>query len=516
DGDPRRDLLPSGAETRRQRADCRSREGMTAHDDRQLVAGCLLGSFIGTEAPPWLLDLVRDGLGGVLLFAQNVIDDAQVADLCQRLHETRGDLLIAIDEEGGDVTRLDAARGSDTPSPAAFGFVDDVGLTGDAYADLGSRINRLGIDVTLAPCADINSNPRNPIIGVRSFGSTADLVARHVVAAVDGFHRGGVSVAVKHFPGHGDTTADTHHHTATLRASMAELTERELVPFRAAVDAAVDALLTAHVIAEAVDEAPASLSRPWTDLLRGSMGFDGVIITDALDMDAVARGRGVAGVGDAAVDALRAGADLLCLGSNFDAAMTNVVIDHIVAALEGGQLERTELEHSRKRIAGLRPSLRPAPTPSAGAARLVADAAVCVDGPLPAGPYTVLECRPPGNMACFNVSWGVADMLRDSGWPVALVSAADPIDATVAAELAAAGDLPVLVVVRDAGTHKWQSQVIEAAANSRPTSVVAVEFGWPSADRIDGVAYVVTHGAARSSALAVLDRLGLPLDVRES
>jgi hypothetical protein len=112
-------------------------------------------------------------------------------------------------------------------------------------------------------------------------------------------------------------------------------------------------------------------------------------------------------------------------------------------------------------------------------------------------------------MACFNVRWGLADLLRERGWPVALLTSADPLAATCAAELEAAGDMPVLVVVRDVGTHKWQSEVIEAAAAARPGSVVVVEFGWPGADRVDGVVYVVTHGAARSSAVAVLDRLGL-------
>jgi len=150
---------------------------------------------------------------------------------------------------------------------------------------------------------------------------------------------GGVAVAAKHFPGHGDTTADTHHHMARVTASMAELSERELVPFAAAIDASVDAILTAHVVADALDTEPASLSARWSEHLRG-MGFDGVIITDALDMDAVARGRGVDGVADAAVLALRAGADLLCLGSNFDAAMTNAVIGLVVAGIDHGQLDR--------------------------------------------------------------------------------------------------------------------------------------------------------------------------------
>jgi len=488
---------------------------MNRTEDRRLAAGCLMGSYADTQVPRWLLDLVRDGLGGVLLFAKNVVDDEQLAAACRRLREARADVVIAIDEECGDVTRLDAGRGSDTPSPAAFGYVDDTALTADAHAALGARIHGIGIDLTLAPCADINSNALNPIIGVRSFGSTADLVARHVVAAIDGFHRGGVAVAAKHFPGHGDTTSDTHHHTARVAGTIAELAERELVPFAAAIDAGADAILTAHVVAAALDDAPTSLSARWNDHLRG-MGFDGVIITDALDMDAVADGQGVAGVADAAVQALRAGADLLCLGSNFDAAMTKLVIDRVVAGLKDGHLDRTLLEHSRKRIVALHPSPRAAVATSNDAARRAADAAITIDGPLPIGPYTVLECRPPGNMACFNVAWGLADTLRERGWRVAFLTAADPIDAICTAELDAAGDMPVLVVVRDVGTHPWQTKVIAAAAQARPHAVVAVEFGWPSADRVDGVVYIVTHGAARSSALAVLDRLGLPRDLRES
>ncbi|MDP9465434.1 MAG: hypothetical protein M3P52_12470, partial [Actinomycetota bacterium] len=504
-----------------QRSDSRGGEGMNATDDRRLAAACLLGSFVGTQAPPWMLRAVRDGLGGVLLFAQNVVDDVQVAELCEQLRESRADVVIAIDEEGGDVTRLDAARGSDTPCPAAFGFVDDVRLTAEAYETLGRRVRGLGIDLTLAPCADINSNPRNPIIGVRSFGTTPDGVSRHVVAAVEGLHRGGVSVSAKHFPGHGDTSADTHLGPARLTATMATLNGRELAPFAASIDAGVDAILTAHLVADAVDVAPVSLSASWIEHLRGAMEFDGVIITDALDMDAVAEGRGTAGVADAAVRALRAGADFLCLGSNFDDSMTNTVIDLVVAALDDGRLERTRLERSRERIVTLR---RPAPSPIASpptgsdalAAQLVAERAIVIDGALPAGPFAVLECRPPGSMACFNVCWGIAEQLGERGWPAALVTESDPIEPACADLLDAAGEMPVLIVVRDACVHHWQTAVIDAVVGARPNSVVVVEFGWPSVRPTGCAAYVVTHGAARSSAQAAIDRLVVPTLVAPS
>jgi beta-N-acetylhexosaminidase len=484
---------------------------MSAGDDRRLAAACMLGSFAGTEVPPWMLRAVRDGLGGVLLFAQNVIDDVQAKDLCDQLRDARADIVIAIDEEGGDVTRLDAASGSDTPSPAAFGNVDDVLLTADAYAALGRRVSAVGIDMTLAPCADINSNQRNPIIGVRSFGVTADRVARHVVAAIDGFQAGGISVCAKHFPGHGDTSADTHLGPARVSATMTTLTERELVPFAAAIDAGVDAILTAHLIADAVDHVPVSVSALWTEHLRTVMGFDGAIITDALDMDAVAEGRGTAGVADAAVRALVAGADFLCLGSNFDDAMTATVIDRVASALGDADIKRDWLERSCERIALLRrsaPTRTTSDTSDAGAAaRLVAQRAIVIDGELPSGPFAVVECRPPGSMACFNVTWGIADALRALGWPTTTITASDPLASLSTAVLEMAREMPILVVVRDTCVHPWQAAVIDVLVAARPGSVVVVELGWPS-DRPSGLAaFVRTHGAARSSTKAVIDLL---------
>ena len=167
-------------------------------------------------------------------------------------------------------------------------------------------------------------------------------------------------------------------------------------------------MLTAHVVASAIDAEPVSLSRQWTEYLRGPMGFDGVIITDALDMDAVAEGRGTDGVADAAVRALRAGADLLCLGSNFDESMTDAVIDRVVAALDDAELKPAELERSVERIAALRRPSSPLATthPEAGmrAAQRVAQGAIDVAGRLPAGPFAVLEC---GRVAAclLHVTW---------------------------------------------------------------------------------------------------------------
>lgn len=495
---------------------------MSAVDDsdRRLASACLLGSFDGTEVPAWLLDRVRNGLGGVLLFAQNVAGDEQVAASCEQLRCARSDVLIAIDEEGGDVTRLDAAWGSDVPTPAAFGAVDDVALTHAAYAALGRRVRSLGIDLTLAPCADINSNPLNPIIGLRSFGTEPHHVASHVTAAITGFRAGGIAVCAKHYPGHGDTSADTHLGAARISVPMAALAERELVPFAAAIDAGTDAVLTAHIVVDAFDTEPVSISRRWTGHLRTESGFSGTIVTDALDMDAVAMGRGIDGVADAAVRALAAGADLLCLGSNFDAAMTDQVIDVVTAALVDGRLDRASLWRSVERIVTLRRPVADAVREigeidgadgerSPSAASMVAARAVSVDGVLPTGPFVVLECRPQLSSACFNVTWGVAAALGDLGWPTHTITEHDAIAVACAPVLreAAFGSMPVLVVVRDAGVHPWQADVIVHIARSLDVPIVVVEMGWPGAPPSDAgqVVSVVTYGAARCSATALVE-----------
>jgi beta-N-acetylhexosaminidase len=485
----------------------RSATGSAA--DRALASGCLMGSFVGTVAPEWLLASIREGLGGVLLFAQNVVDDDQVAALCARLRLARSGVVIAIDEEGGDVTRLDALTGSATPCPAAFGHVDDTDATREAYAALGRRVGGLDIDLTLAPCADINSNPLNPIIGVRSFGSASGDAARHVAAAVAGFRAGGVAVCAKHFPGHGDTHEDTHVGPARIEAPMATLTTRELPPFAAAIDAGVDAILTAHLVAAALDDEPVSLSAPWTEFLRTTMGFDGVIITDALDMDGVAQGRGIDGVADAAVRALVAGADLLCLGSNFDAAMTDTVVDAVVGAMADGRIDRDRLTASHARIGALHGIRRVPPMPASlvtDVAERVARSAVVVTGELSPGPFAVLECRPRLSMASFNVAWGIVELADELGWMTRTVAETDPRGAVCDAFVLDAADRTLVIAVRDASVHRWQGEVIDRCVAARPDAVV-IEFGWPPPTSPTCGTYVLTHGAARVSAQAVIDRL---------
>ena len=160
--------------------------------------------------PDWVRRRLADGLGGVVLYAWNVESREQLRALTAELRSEREDLVVAIDEEGGDVTRLEAATGSSYPGNAALGVVDDVELTERVAASLGAELADAGVNLDFAPVADVNTNPQNPVIGIRSFGSDAELVARHVAAFVRGLQRAGVAACAKHFPGHGDTSVDSH------------------------------------------------------------------------------------------------------------------------------------------------------------------------------------------------------------------------------------------------------------------------------------------------------------------
>ncbi len=182
---------------------------------RRLARTVLLPGFRGTSAPAWLRREVEDGLGGVCLFAPNVQDGrghGDVAALTWELHGLRNDLVVASDEEGGEVTRLQVAHGSPYPTAAALGAVDDVAATTAVNAAIGRLCRDHGVDLALAPDVDVNADPDNPVIGLRSFGADPQLVARHAAAAVEGIQSAGVAACAKHFPGHGDTTP-----TATSR-----------------------------------------------------------------------------------------------------------------------------------------------------------------------------------------------------------------------------------------------------------------------------------------------------------
>ncbi|CAM5291347.1 Beta-hexosaminidase [Streptomyces glaucescens] len=199
--------------------------------------------FTGTTAPDWLLRRLGEGLASVGLFGRNISSPEQLAALTAQLRAERDDVLVAIDEEGGDVTRLEVGTGSSFPGNHALGAVDDVELTREVARELGRRLAACGVNFNWAPSADVNSNPGNPVIGVRSFGADPDLVARHTAAYVTGLQSAGVAACTKHFPGHGDTAVDSHHALPRIDVDPVVLGDRELAPFRAAIAAGTRAVI---------------------------------------------------------------------------------------------------------------------------------------------------------------------------------------------------------------------------------------------------------------------------------
>src|SRR3954471_23564163 len=247
---------------------------MTGHRSdhlRRLADAVLQPGFVGTAPPAWLRRRLADGLGGVALFSRNIVDPAQVAALTAGLRTDHPDVVIAVDEEAGDVTRLESRTGSSRPGNLALGAVDDPELTEAVARDLGHELAAIGVTLNYAPDADVNSNADNPVIGVRSFGSDPALVARHTAAWVRGLQAAGVAACAKHFPGHGNTNVDSHHAAPMIEASRAELSAVELAPFRAAIAGGVQAIMSAHLFVPAIDpDLPATLSRRvLTDLGRG-------------------------------------------------------------------------------------------------------------------------------------------------------------------------------------------------------------------------------------------------------
>ncbi|NUS66458.1 MAG: glycoside hydrolase family 3 protein, partial [Saccharothrix sp.] len=226
----------------------------------RLASGVLLPGFHGTAAPDWLLERVADGLGGVVLFGRNVVDDAQVTALNAQLRGARADVVIGIDEEGGDVTRLDAGRGSEVPGNHALGAADDPGLTRAVAASIGARLAACGVSLNLAPSADLVLTLDDPVIGVRSFGSDPVAAGGHVAAFVEGMQAVGVAACAKHFPGHGASTVDSHAALPVLPRTPEELAAVEFVPFRAAVRAGVRSIMTGHLVVPEWGPAPATLN----------------------------------------------------------------------------------------------------------------------------------------------------------------------------------------------------------------------------------------------------------------
>ena len=456
---------------------------MTGAELERAAAGCLLPGFEGLEPPEWLRTWLARGLGGVCLFSRNVRDPGQLATLTAALREERDDVVVSVDEEGGDVTRLELASGSSYPGAWALGVVDDVSLTERVGAAIAADLARAGVTLNFAPVADVNTNPDNPVIGIRSFGGDAELVARHVAAFVRGHQGAGVAACAKHFPGHGDTREDSHHELPTIEPDAAAF-EEALLPFRAAVEAGVRAVMTAHIRVPALDDAPATLSRALLDgLLRGELGFEGAIVTDALEMRAVSA---TVGVEEGAVRSLTAGGDALLLGHDLGEESVAGVVAAVVAAVRDGRLSEERVAEAAARVAVLGCAADVASESDRAVGREAADRALFVDGAVRlAGAQLVVVLAPEPGVAAGPARHDLGDVLPD----------AETVTLTGANGLPDVRGRQVVIVLRDAHRHEWQRAVAERLLADADGAVV-VETGIPLW-RPDAPGYLATHGAGR-------------------
>lgn len=442
---------------------------------RRLALSCTLLGYVGPTPPPWLLGALADGLGGVVLFGSNLGDGTGVAELTGRLRAAAGrEIVIALDEEGGDVTRLDTVRGSSSPGAAALGRLGDTAVTERLHAGIGARLAAAGVTLDLAPVADVNLDPLNPVIGLRSFGADPAAVAEQVAAAVGGLQRGGIAACLKHFPGHGATRADSHHESAVLDRSAAELAAVELPPFRAGIAAGARAVMIGHLLVPALDPERIATVSPAivTGLLRGELGFDGTVVSDALEMTALA---GSLGMVEGFVQALIAGVDALETGARDYPDLVEAIPLAVQQALRSGRLAEARLAEAAERTARLA-ALRPS---SGIDATVPGVAARCLEviGQLPVlHRPLVVECRTRPGMASGELPWSLADELAGVLDGVDGLRVDGPVEATELLRLADGRSLVLLV--RDPDRETWQRGLIEVAAGQ--PGAVLVDAGWPA------------------------------------
>ncbi len=482
---------------------------MTVAADLAALARGVIGvGFTGDGVPAAPLDALRAfAPGALILFARNVGAPDELRALIAALREGASPSpLILVDQEGGRVERIREGVAA-LPSAMAVGATADPALAERLGTLLGRDLADLGIDVDLAPVADLSLQPRNAVIATRAYGDDSERVADFVIAFARGLERGGVAPALKHFPGHGSTSEDSHVARPHVTADAATLRVRDLVPFARALAArAASIVLTAHVVVEAFDdERPATISRAvLTDLLRGELGYDGIIATDCLEMDAIAKGIGTV---RGAVEALAAGADLLLISHHLDLA--HAAADGIAAAVRDGEIPLSRLQEAHARVRGLRErraqrvplsgdvdetapleAARRAPTALRGNPRLE-----------PGKPVTVISFE--GAIADNVVLSGrhapvesasLSAALRRRGWKseimrVALEPAADDIDLLLE-HVAALGDREFVLVTRDAHLRPTQREAVTRILTLAPDALIISARApydaqlWPPARRV--------------------------------
>lgn len=466
-----------------------------------LARGVLLPGFSGTSLPGWIADALRHGLAGVCLFAENTPDIATTRAIADAVHALRADAVVASDEEGGDVTRLQARTGSAIPGNAALGVADDVTLTRAVAEAYGRLIRLAGIDLALGPCLDVASEPLNPVIGVRSFSSSVDGVIRHGQAFVEGLRAAGVASCAKHFPGHGDTRVDSHLALPVLAVDDATLASRELAPFAAV---ATDAVMTAHVVVPSRGPDPASLSA-WAYAEIAGLRGRVPVLTDALGMKAISADLGM---GEACVRALEAGADLLILDAPHQRDAETDFADAVAAveaAVVSGRLNADRLAASAAINATLARPGAPAATPDAvgcaqaeleavGARAAAAALQTRGDVQITSAPV-LLDLRRRLNHASGRTGGALLEAVRFFDRQARAVDGVDEVPAGSA----------LVVLTREPLADPAEGEALAAALAARPDAVVVhggVAAAAPEAERL-----VLTHGVGRANANAAAEAM---------
>ncbi|WP_072312693.1 glycoside hydrolase family 3 N-terminal domain-containing protein [Agrococcus sp. Marseille-P2731] len=454
----------------------------------------LMPGFVGTELPAWMAGLLAEGLVSCCLYGENVVDPQQLRRLSDAVRAVRADAIVALDEEGGDVTRVHYATGSPFPGAAVLGRADDLDWTRSIAARVGEHVRAVGATMTFGPVADVNVDPDNPVIGVRSFGADAQLAARHAAAWVEGAQGVGVAATAKHFPGHGDTAVDSHVGLPVVHADVALLRARELEPFRAVIAAGAAAIMTSHILVPAIDAVPATHSRAiLTELLRGELGYEGLIVSDALDM---AGASAEIGIPEAAVRALTAGCDLLCLGTATGAEGIAAIERAVLAAVEEGRLDAERVRDAARRTRA-RAAAAPPPLPLSALGDATADDLARIRSTFSVteealrwiaqhrGEAAVVRLERAANIAAGAVPW-------------------DPFEGSVVVEPGAVPQLqagPVIVLGKD--LERGPESAASIAALRERHDLLVVDAGW-SAGRLADVA---TFGASRACGLALREML---------
>lgn len=483
---------------------------MATHSDEitALVDRCLLVGMSGTTPDPRFRDWVAGGLGGVILFAGNIEDRDQLTELCTDLRATGTNLLVATDDEGGDITRLHTRSGSPTPGNLALGAIDDLDLTRATARSIAAELLTAGVNLDLAPTVDVNTCPDNPIIGTRSFGADPELVARHSVAYVAGLHDAGIAGCAKHFPGHGDTSVDSHLDLPVVNGEL----EPHLIPFRAVIEAGIDAIMCAHIHYPALDDAPATLShRILTGLLRDELGFDGAIITDSLTMAAISDRVGLA---EGSVLALAAGADLLCMNS--DPLEQLAARDHVVEAVHRGRLPVERLQEAAERVLALstgripHADVEPGPSWTGELARRILHVDLTDD--LTAGTPYVIEIAPPrpgiepsaaSLLEILRARDARVDGIRLHGDHSSSTSDRDTVLGALSGD---ARERPVVLVVNDAHRKPAQREIVSLVRARHPEALVVGTGTTADADLAPG-RYIGARAGATVNLAAAADLL---------